>query len=325
LHDAAPLLAFTAAVAVSAMAYGWKAGLAAIVLSVVAGMALVFESWQDAADTVNIARVGVFVLASGLISVLTGQRDHAMSLYREMVKRRTAEARAGQYQKQLRRLAEQLVMAEQAERKRIASGLHDELAHLLAACRQRLSAWRMQADSRPAPGELEDMTRVMDQAIDYTRSLVSDLRPPVLDELGLGAALDWLAERFLALHGLQVELKEDGGEDRLDEHGRWGLFASTRELLFNVVKHAGVSSATVCVVHEPGKVRVVVTDAGRGFDARAIMEAASIAAESEGMGLFSVGERLDALGGGMKIDSAPGQGCRATLWVPMNPDDGKKP
>lgn len=344
LHDAAPLLVFTAAVAFSAMLGGWSAGLAATLLSVVAGMALVTQSWAELTDPVSAARVAVFVLVGVVISVLTGQRDHAMGLYREMARRRSAEARAEQYQRQLRRMAERLVTVEQSERRRIASGLHDHLAHLLAACRQRLSMWRMRSGSAPDVGELEDMSRVMDEAIAYTRTLVSDLRPPVLDELGLGSALDWLAERFAALHGLRVELKECGSETsegsevvggsggsvgsvgsggsggcggRMDERGRWALFVSVRELLFNVVKHAGVSGASVCVCHEPERVKVVVEDTGRGFDAGPSAESSGVDAETGGMGLFSVRERLDALGGGMEVDSAPGRGCRVTLWLPV--------
>ncbi len=154
------------------------------------------------------------------------------------------------------------------------------------------------------------------EAMAATRSLAVQLSPPALHRSGLGAALADLARRMAELHGLRVELDcppdETGGGADL----RAMLYQAVRELLFNVAKHAGVDAAAVRIERGEGRLGVEVRDAGCGFEPEAVD-----AGDGTGLGLFGLGERLQALGGELQIDSRPGRGSRIRLEVPAGPED----
>ena len=142
-----------------------------------------------------------------------------------------------------------------------------------------------------------------------------ELSPPILYELGLEAALAWLVNQTRKKHGLRIELKDDGRTKTLDISCRVILFQTTRELVFNIVKHARAQKATVSVQKDDDAVRIDIEDDGVGFNAS---EFDSSAADSMGYGLFSVRERLNSLGGRMEIHSEPGSGTRVAIAVPLD-------
>jgi len=141
-----------------------------------------------------------------------------------------------------------------------------------------------------------------------------ELSPPVLYDLGLPAALHWLARWMLEKHSLIVRVEAEDADPEADSM-RVLLFEAARELLFNVVKHAGVDAASVRLWQRDGHIHLCVTDEGTGFD----VSPDSAPTTGTGFGLFSIRERLDSLGGGLQIESAPGRGTRVHLNVPIAP------
>jgi two-component system CheB/CheR fusion protein len=229
------------------------------------------------------------------------------------VAERTAEVQA---------LTAALSQAEQRERARIAQVLHDDLQQLLYGTRLQVKTLLddVGALERGRAGEAEHteahqaLARVhelLGDALRLTRSLTLHLRPPVSAEAGLGASLAWLGRHMQEVHGLRVAVR-DGGAPPVPPGVHDLLFQLARELLFNVVKHAGVAEADVALGTEGGALSLSVEDAGRGFDAAALD-----AAPGEGVGLSSVRERLALLGGAMAVHATPGGGTRIVLTLPL--------
>ena len=161
-------------------------------------------------------------------------------------------------------------------------------------------------DRRPL---VEAAQSALDHAIQISRTLTVDLRPPVLYEFGLHAALDWLCQDMQSRFGLAVLFRSNETREPASEDVRFFAFEAVRELLLNVAKHAGVKQAEVEVLPgDPGAFRLQVRDEGKGF--RLTDNA------SRTFGLFSIRERAEGLGGGLTIESAPGQGACITLVLP---------
>ncbi|NLG51641.1 MAG: response regulator, partial [Chloroflexi bacterium] len=215
---------------------------------------------------------------------------------------------------QLRILAAELTQAEQRERRRLAQMLHDDLQQLLAAAKLRVGAVQLRG-GKANQDVLQRISELLDQSVQLTRSLTVELSPPVID-LGLAAALHWLEDWMQEKHGLTVEIDADERVHVASEDVRMFLFQAVRELLFNVVKHAGIRHATVEVAPTPDQqVRVVVADQGIGFDPTQRQHDKTL---SGGYGVFSIQERLVALGGRLEIESAPGVGTRIVLYAPLS-------
>lgn len=216
---------------------------------------------------------------------------------------------------QVQVLASTLTMAEQEERRRISQILHDDLQQQLYGIQMRLmtilTSLPANRDATLAEYTQEAYTWVGD-AIRLTRQLTVDLSPPVLKHEGLAEALQWIVPHMAVMNGLQVELHIRQVCPVSDENMRVLLFQSVRELLFNVVKHAGTNHAVVELdTGDAGECVLIIQDEGRGFDV------ATTANNGTGFGLFSVRERLKLFGGQMDIQSAPGQGTRITLYAPV--------
>ena len=161
---------------------------------------------------------------------------------------------------------------------------------------------------------------VINDALAYTRTLVADLSPTILHEFGLGAALAWLAE-YMRRYDLSVNLiMEQHQEAVLPEDQAVLLFQSVRELLMNAHKHARSHEATVTVTRQRNSLRIEVRDEGQGFNPSAILLTNDEPPPPVShFGLFSIRERMRALGGAFDIHSAPGQGTTATLTVTLLP------
>jgi CheY-like chemotaxis protein/anti-sigma regulatory factor (Ser/Thr protein kinase) len=154
---------------------------------------------------------------------------------------------------------------------------------------------------------------MLNESIRSSRSLTIDLSPPILFDAGLQPALEWLARQMRDKYGLGVAVDLKGVPAPLGEDTQILVFQAVRELLFNVVKHAGVEQARLHLNADDNQIRVVVEDTGVGFDLQQI-EGSEPA--SDGLGLFSVKERLKFLGGQVRIESQPGYGTRAEITVP---------
>ena len=235
----------------------------------------------------------------------------------ELVNERTEEL--VQSEERLRGLATELNLAEQRERKRLATELHDHLAQMLVLGKLKVSQARKTAGVEEA-SLLKEADDVLTQSLTYTRTLVADLAPPVLHDFGLLPALKWLGEQ-MKHRGLTVAFRFPDGELKLPEAQAVLLFQSVRELLMNASKHARVLHASVSVNRSSGALSMEVRDDGVGFHLAAM---AAPAADLDGrpvmsskFGLFSIRERMRALGGRFDLQSAPGQGTIATLTLPL--------
>ncbi len=210
---------------------------------------------------------------------------------------------------QLRRLAAELTQAEQRERRRLAQVLHDHLQQLLVGARLHAGLARRRGAGDIA--SLDQLDDLLAQSIQATRSLSVELSPPVLNAGGLRAALEWLAGRMRETHALSVEVSHDGAPEPSDSDVRTMLFHAVRELLLNVVKHAGVDAARVSIAAAPvgdaTGLCVTVADDGAGFDPAAVRES---------FGHLSLRERMQSLGGDIRIESEPGRGTAVSLLLP---------
>ncbi|MEN6664687.1 MAG: response regulator [Phycisphaerae bacterium] len=216
---------------------------------------------------------------------------------------------------QLQTLTSELTMAEQHERQRLARVLHDDLQQLLVGVKYRL----VTLDRSKDPGVLAAagaVNELINQALDCSRSLTGELFPPILQQAGLAAALEWLADWMHQKHGLTVDLETDPDAQPETEDMAVLLFQAVRELLFNVVKHASVTGAAVRLRRIDGQLEITVADAGKGFDPQ---HALSRAGKTGGLGLLSIRERLDLMGGSMHVRSGAGKGSRFTLLAPVRP------
>lgn len=236
------------------------------------------------------------------------------------VRERTAELVKSQ--ERLRALASQLNMTEQRERRRLAGDLHDYLAQLLALIRIKLGQVLQRLPHHLSEGRasLTAIDDLLQECLQYARTLMAQLSPSVLQDLGLIPAIHWLAEQ-MAQQGLKVEVSVLTEETpSFSEHQADLLFQALRELLTNVVKHARVPTASV-TIHKQDRDTWLLTvrDHGLGFDINAVHYQPS----GEHFGLFSIQERMEAMSGWCRIDSAVGQGTSVELGLAAMPSDAK--
>ncbi|RPI91370.1 MAG: PAS domain S-box protein [Chloroflexi bacterium] len=221
-----------------------------------------------------------------------------------------------QAEAKIRSLASKLTLVEQEERHRISQVLHDDLQQRLFAIKAQLSFLNGFTDKDQVPAsaylELDQIQTSLSETIAITRNLSIDLNPVVLHGEGLAEAMTWLAFRVKEQYGLQVDLEAKESFNQLDHHMRMLLFQAIRELLFNVVKHAGVLEVKVTLELVEGRGRITVSDEGVGFDAEAVLKDVKIA-----HGLLIVQDRLSLLGCDIQVISKPGEGTRIVIGLPV--------
>jgi signal transduction histidine kinase len=220
------------------------------------------------------------------------------------------ERRVQDRTRQMRMLNAQTLRAEEHERRRIAEGLHDDVQQLLAASHYGLQSL-VEEPGEIAPPDLAEVAGWVEQALSATRSFVFDLSPTVLYEEGLGRALEHLADQMSQRHNLTVTVLAGEPVDPISQGIRVFLYSATRELLFNIVKHAGVDIAQVELSRQGESVQVIVRDHGRGMDLEAPRQ-------SSGVGLASLRERVEYLNGELSIESSVGNGTSVTLVLPLS-------
>ncbi len=212
----------------------------------------------------------------------------------------------------LRKLASELVMAEERERKRIAGVLHDEVAQTLAAARMRIDMLQSIPSDSNDKQTLEETKALLMQSILETRALMTEVSNPLLFEMGLQAACVSLADRIMKSHPIRISCDVRDAYKHLNQDVKTILYQVFRELLNNVVKHSKAQNAHVMIDMENGHFRMKVTDDGLGFDTK-MLGAPTV---EGGFGLYSIRERLLAIGGSLNIESAPGIGTVVTAILP---------
>lgn len=214
-------------------------------------------------------------------------------------------------------LLERAIAAQEEERKRIARELHDETGQLLTALAVGLGGVEqtMLQDPERAQCQVTELKNITMHAIEGLRQFVSDLRPTLLDDLGLVAALRWLVEQCRERTNLDIGFQVSGTKARLAPQVETVLFRIAQEGLNNVGRHARATRAIVRLEFDDAVVRLVVEDDGRGFDVEQVLSAR---AEQRAWGLLGIQERVALVGGKFRVDSVSGQGTRLVVEIPIS-------
>lgn len=216
----------------------------------------------------------------------------------------------------LRSLSRRLLDIQEEERRSLGRELHDELGQVLTAIKINVQSARRAAGSEGFVPHLAECEGLVDRALQSTRSLSLDLRPPLLDDLGLLPSLRWLADQQARRSELRVTVEAEALEGRLDPALETACFRIAQEALNNVVRHARAHAVTIHVSREDPWLRVRVRDDGAGFDPDAALRRGRGGAS---MGLVGMEERAALAGGGIEWHSAPGQGTEVHFWLAMTP------
>ncbi len=224
------------------------------------------------------------------------------------------EARVAERTEQVRNLAASLTLAEQREHQRIAQILHDDLQQILYGLSISLGLLKKPVNEADKNQLLDRSLQTLEQAISTTRMLAVELSPPVLKSSELDQLLQWTALRVEDQYNLHVTVTLDGPCRIHRADLRVLLYQLLRELLFNIVKHAGTDKAVLHAWETENEVMISIEDNGVGFDLDTVKARRSL---KGGLGLFSVGERLELIGGHFSIESVPGDGTRVVLAIPV--------
>jgi signal transduction histidine kinase len=216
------------------------------------------------------------------------------------------------YEHRLRRLANELLVTEERERRRLAVDLHDGPSQLIALAQIKLGVLSRSVDGGTAQA-LAEVLKVIDEANRSVRSLTFELNAPGLCDGELASMMRWLADDIQSRYGLTILLQDDGRAKPADEKTRTLIFRSVRELLINAAKHAQSDQVRVELRREGDDIHVTVEDDGVGMDPSA--------AQRKGCGLHHIRERLKLWGGTLRIESAPGRGMHIQLCVPIATED----
>ena len=221
------------------------------------------------------------------------------------------------YQRELRSLANQILIAEEKERRRLAVDLHDGLSQTLTLIRVKVGGLRGSAADQGS-AQVQEIAQLLDQALHAASTMTFELSPPVLHELGFVPAVRWLAEDIQRRYQVNIIVDEDGSTPPDLGTVAVVLFRCLRELVINAAKHSQATQVRISVKHADDNIELLVVDNGQGFDAD--FTPGRIVGEPGrgGFGLFSIRERLQHLGGQMKIQSAAGKGTSVTLTVPRS-------
>jgi signal transduction histidine kinase len=252
--------------------------------------------------------LGVFT-SQILISIENSQLYE--TLVRQIEEKDRAVKEIKTKQELLQNIAGELAAAEERERKIIAEDLHDSVSQSLAFSISSLRTLDLK-DMDHARNRLSDVLTYLKQAANNIRSLTFQLSPPLLKDFGLEDTLDWLCEDIFTRYGLKIEFEKNVPTPvRLDESVKLTLYRVIRELVMNIVKHAGVKTALLSISRDRDRFFIVLEDRGAGFDGQVSPE------ESNSFGLFSVYRRMEAIRGNIRIQSEKGKGTIASIDVPL--------
>ncbi|HOC41870.1 MAG TPA: sensor histidine kinase [Thermoanaerobaculales bacterium] len=268
-------------------------------------------------ETVGTLLIGYTApLADGSVPELLPEEQALLNIVAhrigDIVAIKEAQAQLSTNEEQLRSLASELSLAEERERRRLALLLHDRIGQGLAVAKLKIETLKSLLPAEHHP-RLEDISMLIKEIVQDTRSLTFEISPPILYELGLQQAIIWLGESVKRQYGLQVDVCCDEKVRDLTEGLRVMLFRAIQELLTNTVKHACATRATVSLRDDAGGVSVTVEDDGVGFEPDACTRYPSAAS---GYGLFSIRERIGHVGGRMQVESGKDAGTRIRLFVP---------
>jgi PAS domain S-box-containing protein len=233
----------------------------------------------------------------------------------DISERKQAEEKVREYQARLKAMAGEILLAQDSERRRIATRFDNNIAQKLAHTKLMLESSLPLASVSNVSASIKKACEAMGQMIEEAETFMFELSDPILHELGFAAALDrYLAEEIERKHGIAYKFESDKPSDTLASEVRTCLFRIVRELLVNVVKHSKAHKINVSIHRHSGRIVLHVQDDGVGFNVRKLDSAPGKPAR---YGLFGIREQLDRLGGRLEIKSEPGRGTAVTVVVPI--------
>ena len=217
------------------------------------------------------------------------------------------------YREEVQKLSSQAISAQEEERKRVARELHDETAQSLTSLLVRLRIAEKAGSVEEIRAAIAEVRELTARTLEEVRKLALELRPSALDDLGLVPALQWYTKQYAERHGVVVDFRSVGLDERLPAEMELVLYRVIQEALTNVAKHAQAQRVEVMLQRQGGVIRASVQDDGRGFDAAAMLQS-----RERGLGLFGMQERLALVGGHFHVESAIRQGTRIDAEVPLD-------
>jgi len=243
------------------------------------------------------------------------EADGISGMVMDITDRKKAEQEILDYQKKLRELSNQMILAEEKQRRHIATDLHDHVGQMLASSRMQIAAINKSMKKEEILKKLNNISGGLHDSIKVTQNAIFDLSPPQLNKLGLAAALsDWMHKEIEGKHEIKYELSSSAKKYQINKDLRYLLFRCACELLINVVKHARASKVTVNIKKQNDNLSVAVQDNGSGFN----FNPKFVKVEDYGFGLMSIYERIENISGTVQIDTAPGKGTKVVINVPVN-------
>jgi PAS domain S-box-containing protein len=252
----------------------------------------------------------------GLSPLVTEEGPLVSSAIRDITERKRAEDELKDSRERLLALSRRLIEAQEAERRHIARELHDEIGQELAALKINLQAAHHPGDGAELASRVEDSMSIVERAIQQVRDMALALRPSLLDDLGLVAALRWLVDHQAQRSGFEARLEAGPARISVSPDVEIGCYRVVQEALNNVARHAKAHNVRVEVALHEGELRLLIQDDGVGFDVKAARERASRGAS---MGLLTMSERARLLGGRLEMKSARGQGTEIRAVFPASP------
>lgn len=258
---------------------------------------------------------GTYLVSCTPVHDEQGRLEKVIHIAIDITDRKTAEEKLREHEEQLKLLTSELSLAEERERRRIAAGIHDDIAQKLALAKLELQSIRKIVSDATVLTSLENQCEVMDCIMEDARTLTFELSNPILYEIGIEAAIEsWLMDQIQNKCGIKCKFTSQGPDVNLDENIRVVLYQGVRELLTNIVKHANAKKVKVNVNKSHDQISVIIKDDGIGIKTSHL----DLSRKGRtGFGLFNIKERLEYLGGGLQINSRPNKGTHITMSIPI--------
>lgn len=261
-------------------------------------------------EAVNQVREGQTDVRVTLGSISDEQFDRLAETFNRMLGEHERHTR------QMQQLPRQILQAQEEERQRLARELHDEAAQALTSLLVHLRLLERAHEPEKAQQQVQRLRDLTAQALEEVRRVALDLRPTILDDLGLGAALEWRVDEFIQASGIRAKIQVEGLEQRLPREVELVFYRVGQEALSNIVRHAQARHVTVALRRENSTLSLEVVDDGLGFS-----PVSTPLRGPRGLGLLGMRERLAMINGGLTIESEPDRGTRVLACAPLKPDE----
>lgn len=225
-------------------------------------------------------------------------------------------------EKELRLLSRRILSAQEEERKRISRELHDVVTQLLTGINFRLATLKSETDecSRHISKQIEKTQRLVEKSVNVVYRFARELRPAILDDLGLIPALHSFMKSFSKKHGIKIKLTAFESVEKLSGEKRMVLYRVAHEALTNVARHSTAGRVAVKIRRIPSAVQMDISDNGEGFDLQRVLPGG----EARRLGLLGMRERIEMVGGKLTVESAPGSGTTIQVQIPFSDKKKKK-